>query len=177
MTTALTARYAAQDAATDIRPFQVEVPQADLDDLHQRLASTRFPSKELVADASQGVQLATVQALTNYWATEHDWRTIEAKLNALPQFVTEIDGRRHPLHPRQVPARERAAAAHHPRLARLDHRDARGHRPAHRPDRVRRHRRGRLRRRHPLDPGLRLLVPADRSRVEPRSASRPPGGS
>ena len=88
MTTATTPRYAAQDAAsTDIRPFQVEVPQADLDDLRQRLAATRWPSQELVADRSQGVQLATMQELTRYWATDHDWRKVEARLNALPQFI------------------------------------------------------------------------------------------
>jgi pimeloyl-ACP methyl ester carboxylesterase len=93
MTTATTSRYAAQDAATaDIRPFQIEVPQVDLDDLRQRLAATRWPSKELVPDRSQGVQLATMQELTRYWSTDHDWRKTEAKLNALPQFITEIDG-------------------------------------------------------------------------------------
>jgi pimeloyl-ACP methyl ester carboxylesterase len=93
MTTATTARYTAQDtAASAIRPFQVEVPQADLDDLRQRLAATRLPSRELVADRSQGVQLATIQELTRYWATDHDWRKTEATLNALPQFMTEIDG-------------------------------------------------------------------------------------
>jgi pimeloyl-ACP methyl ester carboxylesterase len=93
MTTTTTARYTAQDAAsTDIRPFQVEVPQDDLDDLRQRLAATRLPSQELVADRSQGVQLATLQALACYWTEVHDWRTTEATLNALPQFTTEIDG-------------------------------------------------------------------------------------
>jgi pimeloyl-ACP methyl ester carboxylesterase len=93
MTTVTTSRYAAQDAATaDIRPFQIEVPQVDLDDLRQRLAATRWPSKELVPDRSQGVQLATMQELTRYWSTDHDWRKTEAKLNALPQFITEIDG-------------------------------------------------------------------------------------
>ena len=93
MTTASTARYTAQDTAADaIRPFHVEVPQADLDDLRQRLAATRLPSKELVTDRSQGVQLATIQELARYWTEEHDWRNIEAKLNALPQFTTEIDG-------------------------------------------------------------------------------------
>ena len=71
MTTATTPRYTAQDTATaDIRPFRVEVPQADLDDLRQRLAATRWPSKELVADRSQGVQLATMQELTRYWTTD-----------------------------------------------------------------------------------------------------------
>jgi pimeloyl-ACP methyl ester carboxylesterase len=93
MTIAVTDRSTARDtAASAIRPFRAEVPQADLDDLGRRLAAIRWPSKELVADPSQGVQLATVQALTTYWATNHDWRKVEATLNALPQFTTEIDG-------------------------------------------------------------------------------------
>jgi pimeloyl-ACP methyl ester carboxylesterase len=78
--------------ATDIRSFQVDVPQEELDDLRRRIAATRWPSKELVADRSQGVQLATLQELARYWATDYDWRKAEAKLNALPQFITEIDG-------------------------------------------------------------------------------------
>ena len=77
---------------TAIRPFTVNVPEADLVDLRRRIAATRWPSQELVTDRSQGVQLATLQALSRYWATEHDWRACEAKLNALPQFKTEIDG-------------------------------------------------------------------------------------
>jgi pimeloyl-ACP methyl ester carboxylesterase len=77
---------------TAIRPFRVNVPEADLVDLRQRIAATRWPTNELVADRSQGVQLATLRALAEYWTTEHDWRTCEAKLNALPQFKTEIDG-------------------------------------------------------------------------------------
>lgn len=93
MTTTANPRYTAQDVtSTDIRPFQIEVPQDDLDDLRQRLTAIRWPSKELVDDRSQGVQLATIQELTRYWATDYDWRTIEATLNALPQFTTEIDG-------------------------------------------------------------------------------------
>ncbi len=79
-------------AATAINPFRADIPQADLDDLRQRLAASRWPSKELVADRSQGVQLATIQELTRYWATDYDWRALEATLNALPQFITEIDG-------------------------------------------------------------------------------------
>jgi pimeloyl-ACP methyl ester carboxylesterase len=77
---------------TAIRPFQVSVPQEDLDELRRRIAATRFPHRELVADRSQGVQLATMQALARYWTTDYDWRTCEARLNALPQFKTEIDG-------------------------------------------------------------------------------------
>ena len=75
-----------------IRPYDVDIPQEDLDDLRRRIAATRWPSKELVADRSQGVQLATLQALARYWTTDYDWRKCEAKLNALPQFTTEIDG-------------------------------------------------------------------------------------
>lgn len=75
-----------------IRPFRVDVPPADLDDLRRRIVATRLPTKELVADRSQGVQLATLRELTRYWTTEYDWRKGEARLNALPQFTTEIDG-------------------------------------------------------------------------------------
>jgi pimeloyl-ACP methyl ester carboxylesterase len=78
-------------SASDIRPFRVEIPQADLDDLKHRLAATRWPSKELVGDRSQGVPLATMQQLVKDWQ-DHDWRAVEARLNAFPQFITEIDG-------------------------------------------------------------------------------------
>jgi pimeloyl-ACP methyl ester carboxylesterase len=77
---------------TTIRPFTIDIPDADLEDLRSRIAATRWPSKELVADRSQGVQLATLQELARYWRTDYDWRACEAKLNALPQFTTEIDG-------------------------------------------------------------------------------------
>lgn len=75
-----------------IRPFKINTPQEQLDDLRRRVAATRWPDKETVPDHSQGVQLATVQKLAQYWATDHDWRKVEARLNALPQFVTEING-------------------------------------------------------------------------------------
>jgi pimeloyl-ACP methyl ester carboxylesterase len=78
--------------ATEIRTFQLEIPEEKVDDLRRRIAATRWPSKELVSDRSQGVQLATTQQLARYWATDYDWRKAEAKLNALPQFTTEIDG-------------------------------------------------------------------------------------
>ncbi|MEU7778314.1 epoxide hydrolase family protein [Micromonospora parva] len=77
---------------TEIRPFSVDIPQADLDDLKRRIKATRWPDKETVGDQSQGVQLATMQALARYWEKEYDWRKVEAGLNALPQFMTEIDG-------------------------------------------------------------------------------------
>src|SRR6266511_4881767 len=80
------------ETATEIRTFSVDVRHEQLDDLRRRIESTHWPTKELVADRSQGVQRATLQALARYWATEYDWRKVEAKLNALPQFTTEIDG-------------------------------------------------------------------------------------
>jgi pimeloyl-ACP methyl ester carboxylesterase len=78
--------------ATNTRPFHYKAPEADLTELRRRINNTRWPERETVADATQGVQLATTEALARYWATEYDWRKIEAKLNALPQFITEIDG-------------------------------------------------------------------------------------
>jgi len=78
--------------STDVRPFHVYVPQEALDDLHRRVASTRWPTGELVGDRSQGVQLAAMQELAHYWTGAYDWRKNEARLNALPQFKTEIDG-------------------------------------------------------------------------------------
>jgi pimeloyl-ACP methyl ester carboxylesterase len=80
------------ETATAIRPFHVDISDEKLEDLRRRIAATRLPSKELVEDRSQGVQLATIQELASYWATEYDWRKAEAKLNAVPQFLTEIDG-------------------------------------------------------------------------------------
>jgi pimeloyl-ACP methyl ester carboxylesterase len=80
------------ETAAEIRPFHVEFSDDALDDLRRRVEATRWPSKELVGDRSQGVQLATMQALARYWTTEYDWRALEAKLNALPQFTTVIDG-------------------------------------------------------------------------------------
>src|ERR1700710_3077191 len=82
----------AVDTTTDIRPFRIDITDEQIDDLRRRIAATRWPSKELVQDRSQGVQLATMKALARYWATEYDWRKCEAKLNALPQFITKVDG-------------------------------------------------------------------------------------
>jgi pimeloyl-ACP methyl ester carboxylesterase len=80
------------DTATAIRSFRIEIPERQIDDLRRRIAATRWPTKELVPDRSQGVQLATVQELARYWTSEYDWRRCETRLNALPQFTTEIDG-------------------------------------------------------------------------------------
>src|SRR5580658_4249085 len=93
--TQTTATQRSTDQATDktaIRPFHVNVPETELTELRRRINATKFPERETVEDATQGVQLATMQALARYWATEYDWRKIEAKINALPQFLTEIDG-------------------------------------------------------------------------------------
>lgn len=75
-----------------IRPFKVNVPESELAELRRRIEATKWPDKETVADSSQGVQLDTIKKLARYWANEYDWRKVEARLNALPQFITEIDG-------------------------------------------------------------------------------------
>jgi hypothetical protein len=89
---AVPASLSAKADDTSIRPFHMDFSEDALSDLRRRIAATRWPDKETVADASQGVQLATMQKLAQYWATDYDWRKCEAKLNALPQFVTNIDG-------------------------------------------------------------------------------------
>ncbi|WP_321948112.1 epoxide hydrolase [Paraburkholderia sp. J10-1] len=86
---------AAQQMGTDgvaIRPFHVSIPESNLNELRRRINATKWPERETVTDDSQGVQLATIQALARYWGTDYDWRKVEARLNAVPQFVTEIDG-------------------------------------------------------------------------------------
>jgi pimeloyl-ACP methyl ester carboxylesterase len=91
----MSATEVARDTASDntaIRPFEVSFSDAELKDLRRRIATTRWPERETVGDDSQGVPLATMQGLARYWATDYDWRTCEEKLNALPQFITEIDG-------------------------------------------------------------------------------------
>ena len=80
------------ETATGIRPFHVDIPEEKLTDLRRRITATQWPEKETVADQSQGVPLAMIQKLARHWATDYDWRRCEAKLNALPQFTTEIDG-------------------------------------------------------------------------------------
>src|SRR4051794_32351044 len=87
---AVVAEKPARDTA--VRPFRIETPEADLDDLRARIVATRWPEKETVEDLSQGPRLATMQALARYWAEEYDWRKCEARLKALPHFITEIDG-------------------------------------------------------------------------------------
>jgi pimeloyl-ACP methyl ester carboxylesterase len=90
--TVLPATVATAAADTAVRPFRIHIPEKDLVDLRHRLAATRWPEKETVADATQGVPLATMRELVRHWQTDYDWRKVEARLNALPQFITEIDG-------------------------------------------------------------------------------------
>ena len=122
-------------------PVPRRVRAEDIDDLRRRIAATRWPSKELVADRSQGVRLADAAGARALLADEYDFGRIEARLNALPAVHDRDRRRGRPLHPRPLAARGRAAADHDPRLARLGHRAARHHRPADRPDRARRPRR------------------------------------
>ena len=162
---------------TEIRPFRVDMPDEAITDLRRRIAATRWPSQELVADRSQGVQLATLQELARYWA--HRLRLARVRGEAeRAAAVHDRDRRgRHPLHPRQVAARERAAADHDARLARLGHRVARGRRPAHRPDRARRLRRRRVRPRAAVPARLRLLRRAGRGRLGSRPRRTGLGGA
>jgi pimeloyl-ACP methyl ester carboxylesterase len=89
---AIPAGSRAPEGANAIRPFRVDVPEAELADLRQRIAATRWPDRETVSDSSQGIRLTKLQELVRHWGTDHDWRKAEARLNALPQFVTNIDG-------------------------------------------------------------------------------------
>ena len=93
--TQISATQPSNEQAADknaIRPFHVNVPEAELTELRRRINATKWPEPETVTDQSQGVQLAAIQELARYWGTEYDWRKVEARLNALPQFITEIDG-------------------------------------------------------------------------------------
>ena len=90
------------EPSTGIRPFHVHISDEALADLRRRVAATNWPEKETVGDQSQGVPLAMIQELARYWATEYDWRTCEAALNALPQFITRDRRARHPFHSRSL---------------------------------------------------------------------------
>ena len=164
-----TQRSSGQAADKDaIRPFHVSIPEEALVDLRRRIAATRWPEKETVADQSQGVQLATIQKLARYWATEYDWRKMEARLNALPQFITEIDGLDiHFIHVRSK--HEACAAAHRDaRVARLDHRAAEDCRSADQSHGTWRERSGRVPSGDSVDAGLRVFRQADHDRLGPR---------
>jgi hypothetical protein len=110
-----------------IRPFRVNVPQAALDDLRRRITATQWPDKETVTDASQGVQLATIRELARYWTTDYDWRKAEARLNSLPQFITNIGGlTRRPRRVASRPQRRRRPAGRDGRLGPEPQRERRG---------------------------------------------------
>ena len=162
---------------TTIRPFTIETPEADLDDLRARIAATRWPTKELVDDRSQGVQLATMQALVRYWTTEYDFGAPRDATQRTAAVHHRDRWRGHPLHPRALAARGRAAADHDPRLARLGDRTARDRRPADRPDRARRRRRGRVPPGSAVDTRLWLLRQSRGNSAGTRTASDSPGRS
>ena len=148
--------------ATAIRPFQmVSVPEAELTDLRRRINATQWPERETVTDASQGVQLATMQTLARYWATEYDWRKIEARTER-PAAVRHRDRwARHSFHSRSFETRQRVAAHRHARMARLDHRADEDHRAADQSDGARRERIGRVPSGDSVDAGLRVFGQAD----------------
>ena len=123
----LPTRLAAASEAEAIRPFKVSIPDDQLVDLRKRILATRWPERETVADESQGVPLATMQGLARYWATDYDWRKCETKLNALPQFITEIDNLDiHFIHVRSKHESALPLIVTH-RVARLDYRTAEDH--------------------------------------------------
>ena len=152
-------------AETGVRTFRIEVPEREIEELRRRIDATRWPTKELVADRSQGVQLDGDTGTRPLL----DDRLRLAKVRGAPERAAAVQDQarraRHPLHPCGVETRERVAVDHDARLAGLDHRAARDHRPTHRPDRARRPRRGRVPPRAAVHPRLRLLRRADRARL------------
>ena len=152
-------------------PFSVSYLQDQLDDLRRRVAATRWPDKETVADDTQGVQLATVQKLAALLGRRLRLAQDGGPARRLAAVHHRDRRARHPFHPRPLEARQRAADDRHPWLARLDHRAAEDHRAAHRSDRAWRQRSGCLRRRDPVAAGLRLLGQADGAGLESDRAS------
>jgi hypothetical protein len=155
--------------STAIRPFQVEIPKGSLDDLRRRLLATRWPSQELVGDASQGVQLATTRELVRHWGTEYELGRLEARLNAVPQFKTEIDGLDlHFIHVRSEHENALPLIVTHgwPGSV-IELLDVIG--PLTDPDRARRPRRRRVRSRDSVAAGLRLLDAAGLAWLGPGS--------
>ena len=151
----------------EIRPFRVDVPEDALADLRQRVAATRLPDRETVDDGSQGLQLAAFRNLCATGPRDYDWRKAEARLNALPQFITDDRRHRHPLHPCALASSERPAADHDARLAGFGVRAAQDRRSSDRSDEPRRTRRRRIRSRSAVDPRLRLFRQAQRYRMGP----------
>ena len=162
-------------SSSAIRPFHVSFPDSTLDDMRKRIKATRWPDRETVNDDSQGVPLAMIQGLAAYWATDYDWRKCEAKLNALPKFITDDRRARHPLHSREVETCKRAAAHRHARLAWIDHRTTQDHRAADRSDGTWWQRVGCIPRRHSLDTRLRVFGKAASTRAGTPPRPRAPG--
>ena len=148
------------ETATEIRPFHFEIPEDKIDDLRRRIAATRWPSKELVDDRSQGVQLATMKALARYWAEDYDFGKLEARLNELPQFTTEIDGVEiHFIHVKSEHEDALPLIMTHGWPGSVSNCSRRS--APHRPDRARWRRRGRVPPRAAVAARLRLLARAD----------------
>jgi len=173
------------NAGTAIRPFSFHAPEAKLADLRRRISATQWPERETVTDATQGVQFATMQKLARYWASDYDWRKAEARINALPNFMIEIDGLDiHFIHVRSK-TRECGYRSSSRTVAGLDHRAAQDHRPADRPDGARRQRIGRVPSGDPSLPGYGFSArptapgwdPARIARAWGRLIARNPGGS
>ena len=159
-----------------VRPFDLPVfPDAELEELRRRIKATRWPERETVPDLSQGVQLATIQKLARYWATEYDWRKCDARLNALPHFITEIDGLDiHFIHVRSKHENALPIIVTHgwpgSIIEQLKIIDPLTNPTAHGGKRI-----GRLRRGDSVDAGLRVLGQADHAPAGARSASHVPG--
>lgn len=151
---------------SSLRPFSPDFPQEEITELRRRITATRWPERKPVTDASQGVKLGTIQKLAHYWETDYDWRKCEARLRALPQFLTEIDDLDIHFHPCAFQTRGCAAAHRHARVARLDHRAAEDHRAADRSNTLRRERLGCVPPGDPLDAGLRFFRKAGHDRLE-----------
>ena len=160
-----------------IRPFQVGFPEAELTELRRRVNATRWPERETVTDDSQGVRLAMMQELARYWGTELRLAQVRGETER-PAELHDRDRRAgHPLHPRPLPARGRAAADRHARVARLDHRAAEDHRAAHQSHRARRERGGRVPSGDSLAAGSRVLRQAGHHRVGSRPHRAGLGGA
>ena len=156
-----------QTATGDSSVSEVNVPEAELTELRRRINATRWPERETVTDATQGVQLATTQALARYWATEYDWRKIEAKLQR-PAAIHHRDRRTgHSFHSRPFKTRKCVAAHRYARMARLDHRTDEDHRSANQSHRTRRKCIRRVRYRGSVDAGVRVFRQADDDRLGP----------
>ena len=153
---------------TAVRPFRVDVPEAELTELRRRIKATRLPEKEPVADMSQGVPLATVEKLARYWANDYDWRKCEARINAFPNFITEIDGLDiHFIHARSKHENALPIIVTHGWPYSVA-RTAQDHRATDQSDGTWRHRIRRLPCGDPVDSGLRIFGKADLDRLGPR---------